>query len=145
MSRKLDKDTAKLVLTIIIIELVSGFTQGYYEPLIPKFGLELGVDASGLQLFNVIPTALAAILVPFFTRMGDIRGYRFILRIVIPSVLVATVLIWAGAFFGSWALVLVGRRSTARFQCGCRCISLWFTRRRRAGRRPTPFPPSWRP
>ena len=109
MSLTIDKDTAKLVLTIVIIELVSGFTQGYYEPLIPKFGLELGVDASGLQLFNVIPTALAAILVPFFTRMGDIRGYRFILRIVIPSVLVATVLIWAGALFGSWALVLVGR------------------------------------
>ena len=109
MSRTLDRQTAKLVLTIVIIELVSGFTQGYYEPLIPKFGLELGVDASGLQMFNVIPTALAAILVPFFTRMGDIKGYRFILRIVIPSVLVATVLIWAGAAFGSWALVLVGR------------------------------------
>ena len=109
MPRTLDTSTAKLVLTIIVIELVSGFTQGYYEPLIPKFGLELGVDASGLQLFNVIPTALAAILVPFFTRMGDIKGYRFILRIVIPSVLVATVLIWAGASFGSWALVLVGR------------------------------------
>lgn len=104
-----DRDTAKLVLTIVIIELISGFTQGYYEPLIPKFGLELGVDASGLQLFNVIPTALAAILVPFLTRLGDIKGYRFVLRIVIPSVFVATVLIWAGAFFGSWALVLVGR------------------------------------
>lgn len=109
MPDSLSKDTAKLVLTIVVIELVSGFTQGYYEPLIPKFGLELGVDASGLQLFNVIPTALAAILVPFLTRMGDIKGYRFILRIVIPAVLVATVLIWAGAAFGSWALVLVGR------------------------------------
>ena len=109
MTQPFDKDTAKLVLTIVVIELVSGFTQGYYEPLIPKFGLELGVDASGLQLFNVIPTALAAVLVPFFTRMGDIKGYRFILRIVIPSVFIATILIWAGAAFGSWALVLVGR------------------------------------
>ena len=109
MAKEFDKDTAKLVLTIVVIELVSGFTQGYYEPLIPKFGQELGVDASSLQLFNVIPTALAAVLVPFFTRMGDIKGYRFILRIVIPSVLIATVLIWLGAAVGSWALVLVGR------------------------------------
>lgn len=109
MTRTIDKNTAKLVLTIVIIELVSGFTQGYYEPLIPKFGQELAVDASGLQLFNVIPTALAAVLVPFLTRMGDIKGYRFILRLVIPAVLIATILILLGAVVGSWGLVLLGR------------------------------------
>ncbi|MDR1033946.1 MAG: MFS transporter [Bifidobacteriaceae bacterium] len=99
----------KLVLTIVVIEFVSGFTQGFYEPLIPKFGELLNVDASGLTLFNTIPTAIAALFVPILTRLGDIKGYRKILRIVISIVLVATLLIMAGVITESWAIVLVGR------------------------------------
>jgi MFS family permease len=99
----------RLVLTIVVIEFVSGFTQGFYEPLIPKFGALLNVDASGLTLFNTIPTAVAALFVPILTRLGDIRGYRKILRIVISTVLLATILIMVGVLVQSWALVLVGR------------------------------------
>lgn len=98
-----------LIVSVVIIELVSGFTQGYYEPLIPKFGEVMGVDASGLQLFNVIPTAVAAVTVPFLTRLGDIVGYRKILRVVVPLVCIATVIIWVAALTSSWELVLIGR------------------------------------
>ncbi|MDR2672354.1 MAG: MFS transporter [Coriobacteriales bacterium] len=99
----------KLAVAIIVVEFVSGFTQGFYEPLIPKFGELLSVDASGLQLFNVIPTAVAALFVPFLTRLGDIKGYRKILRIVVATVFVATILIMLGTMLQSWALVLFGR------------------------------------
>ena len=98
-----------MVATIVIIEFISGFTQGFYEPLIPKFGEAMGVDASGLQLFNVIPTAIAALFVPLLTRLGDIKGYRKLLRVVIPMVFAATIVILLGTVFNSWALVLVGR------------------------------------
>ncbi|MDR1710850.1 MAG: MFS transporter [Propionibacteriaceae bacterium] len=107
--RKLSKEAFALVLTIVVIEFVSGFTQGFYEPLIPKFGEHLSVDASGLTLFNIIPTAVAALFVPFLTRLGDIKGYRIVLRCVISTVFAATLLIWAGATLGSWPLVLFGR------------------------------------
>ena len=98
-----------LVITIVAIELVSGFTQGFYEPLIPQFGVLLDIGASHLTLFNAIPTAVAALSVPFLTRLGDIFGYRRILRIVISVVFAATVVIALGVLVRSWPLVLVGR------------------------------------
>ena len=82
--------SAALLVSVLVIELISGFTQGFYEPLLPTMGVDMGVDASGLQLFNVIPTALAAVLVPFLTRMSDLYGYRKIVRIVVPLVFVGT-------------------------------------------------------
>ncbi|MDR1082732.1 MAG: hypothetical protein LBL27_02550, partial [Coriobacteriales bacterium] len=73
MAWRISGSTFRLVLTIVVIEFVSGFTQGFYEPLIPKFGELLAIDASGLTLFNTIPTAVAALFVPILTRLGDIK------------------------------------------------------------------------
>lgn len=117
MKERRERGTAALVATIVIIEFISGFTQGYYEPLIPEFGNLLGVDASGLQLFNVVPTAVAALFVPILTRLGDIQGYRRLLRFVIPIVFAATVVIWLGTVVESWALVLVGRLLNGPIAC----------------------------
>jgi MFS family permease len=103
------RESFLLVLTIIVIELVSGYLQGFYEPLLPKFASTLNVDASNLTLFNVLPTAVGALFVPFFTRLGDIRGYRKILRIAITAVFLASIVLLVGVYIGSWELVLVGR------------------------------------
>jgi MFS family permease len=103
------KDSFLLVLTIVVIEFVSGYLQGFYEPLLPKFASSLGIDASNLSLFNVLPTAVGALFVPFFTRLGDIKGYRKILRIAITAVFLASLVVWAGVATGSWLLVCVGR------------------------------------
>jgi MFS family permease len=103
------RSSSRLVLTIVVIEFVSGYLQGFYEPLLPKFASELQIDASNLSLFNVLPTAVGALFVPFFTRLGDIRGYRRILRVAITAVFVASLVALAGVVAGSWALVLVGR------------------------------------
>jgi MFS family permease len=103
------RDSFLLVLTIVVIEFVSGYLQGFYEPLLPKFASTLGVDASTLSLFNVLPTAVGALFVPFFTRLGDIRGYRRILRIAIVAVFLASIVVLLGVSLGSWPLVCVGR------------------------------------
>jgi MFS family permease len=103
------KDSFLLVLTIVVIEFISGFLQGFYEPLLPKFASSLNIDASNLSLFNVLPTAVGALFVPFFTRLGDIRGYRKILRVAITAVFLASIVVLAGVATGSWVLVLVGR------------------------------------
>ncbi|MDR0627310.1 MAG: MFS transporter [Bifidobacteriaceae bacterium] len=103
------RDSFLLVLTIIVIEFVSGYLQGFYEPLLPKFASLLDIDASNLSLFNVLPTAVGALFVPFFTRLGDIRGYRKILRVAITVVFLASIAVWAGVVFESWLLVLLGR------------------------------------
>jgi MFS family permease len=103
------KDSFLLVLTIIVIEFVSGYLQGFYEPLLPKFASTLHIDASNLSLFNVLPTAVGALFVPFFTRLGDIRGYRKILRVAIIAVFLASIVLLIGVILNSWALVLIGR------------------------------------
>ncbi|MDR2108046.1 MAG: MFS transporter, partial [Coriobacteriales bacterium] len=103
------RDSFLLVLTIVVIEFVSGYLQGFYEPLLPKFSSELGVDASNLSLFNVLPTAVGALFVPFFTRLGDIRGYRKILRVAIIAVFLASIVLLVGVLVRSWPLVCVGR------------------------------------
>jgi MFS family permease len=103
------KDSFLLVLTIVVIEFISGYLQGFYEPLLPKFASTLGIDASNISLFNVLPTAVGALFVPFFTRLGDIRGYRKILRVAIVAVFLASIVLTAGVAFRSWALILVGR------------------------------------
>jgi MFS family permease len=103
------KDSFLLILTIVVIEFISGYLQGFYEPLLPKFASNLNIDASNLSLFNVLPTAVGALFVPFFTRLGDIRGYRKILRIAIIAVFLASIVLLAGVVFNSWILVLGGR------------------------------------
>jgi MFS family permease len=103
------RDSSLLVLTIVVIEFVSGYLQGFYEPLLPKFASSLNIDASNLSLFNVLPTAVGALFVPFFTRLGDIRGYRKILRIAITSVFLASIVLLIGVATNSWLLVCVGR------------------------------------
>ncbi|MDR1088456.1 MAG: MFS transporter [Coriobacteriales bacterium] len=103
------RDSFLLILTIVVIEFVSGYLQGFYEPLLPKFASELDIDASNLSLFNVLPTAVGALFVPFFTRLGDIRGYRKILRIAISTVFLASIAVLAGVAMDSWLLVCVGR------------------------------------
>jgi MFS family permease len=98
-----------LILTIVVIEFASGYLQGFYEPLLPKFASLLAIDASNLSLFNVLPTAVGALFVPFFTRLGDIRGYRKILRIAITAVFFASIIVLIGVASSSWLLVCVGR------------------------------------
>ena len=40
------RDSFMLVLTIVVIEFISGYLHGFYEPLLPKFASSLNVDAS---------------------------------------------------------------------------------------------------
>ncbi|MDR3315251.1 MAG: MFS transporter [Coriobacteriales bacterium] len=103
------KDSFQLVLTIVVIEFVSGYLQGFYEPLLAQLLSDLHIDSSNGSLFNVLPTAVGALFVPFFTRLGDIRGYRKILRIAIIAVFLASIVLTIGVATGSWALVLVSR------------------------------------
>jgi len=98
-----------LVFTIVVIELISGFTQGFYVPLVPYIGELAKVDTGDQELFNIIPTAIAALAVPILTKLGDTRGYRKLLRIVIPLVFGATIVIALGIYLQSWTIILLGR------------------------------------
>ncbi len=91
---------------LVFIELASGFTQGYYTPLIPAVGEHLAVSDSNIIWFMTLQTLAAAVSVPLLSKLGDIYGHRRLLRIAVGTVLVGTVVV---ALMPSFPVVLLGR------------------------------------
>lgn len=91
---------------LIFCELASGFTQGFYPPLLKDLSIHLGVSDADITWFLTIQTLTAAVCVPLLSKLGDIFGHRRILRIAIISVLVGTLLT---ALVPSYPVVLAGR------------------------------------
>ncbi|MDR1388226.1 MAG: MFS transporter [Propionibacteriaceae bacterium] len=94
---------------LVVVEVSSGFLQGYYEPLIPQFGRILTVGAADLTLFNGVPLLVAGLFVPLLTKLGDILGHRRLLRLGVVAILSGVVVLIFGTLIGSYALVLAGR------------------------------------
>ena len=91
---------------LVFIELSSGFTQGYYTPLIPAIGEHLDVSDSNIIWFMTLQTLAAAVSVPLLSKLGDIHGHRRLLRIAVGTVLVGTIIV---ALMPSFEVVLLGR------------------------------------
>ncbi|WP_067249532.1 MFS transporter [Microbacterium resistens] len=91
---------------LIFCELASGFTQGFYPPLLKDFALHLGVSDADITWFLTLQTLAAAVCVPLLSKLGDIFGHRRILRIAIVSVLIGTLIT---ALVPSYPVVLAGR------------------------------------
>lgn len=91
---------------LIFCELASGFTQGFYPPLLKDFAIHLGVTDADITWFLTVQTLAAAVCVPLLSKLGDIFGHRRLLRIAIVSVLVGTLIT---ALVPSYPVVLAGR------------------------------------
>ncbi|MBS1906714.1 MAG: MFS transporter [Actinobacteria bacterium] len=91
---------------LIFCELASGFTQGFYSPLLKDFAGHLGVTDADITWFVTIQSLAAAVCVPLLSKLGDIFGHRRILRIAVVSVLLGTLLT---ALVPSYPVVLAGR------------------------------------
>lgn len=91
---------------LVIVEVTSGFVQGFYTPLLPDLARHVGVSGEAMNWFQTAQAMAAAVMVPLMSRMGDVFGARKILRLAITSVLVGTLII---ALVPSYPLVLLGR------------------------------------
>lgn len=91
---------------LIFCELASGFTQGFYPPLLKDLSIHLGVTDADITWFLTIQTLAAAVCVPLLSKLGDIFGHRRVLRIAIISVLIGALLT---ALVPSYPVVLIGR------------------------------------
>lgn len=91
---------------LVVVEITSGFVQGFYTPLLPDLAHHVGVSGEAMNWFQTAQAMAAAVMVPLLSRMGDLYGARKILRVAIVSVLIGTLVI---ALVPSYPLVLVGR------------------------------------
>jgi MFS family permease len=91
---------------LVFNELASGFTQGFYTPLIPGIAHVLNVGDAAITWFLTAQSLAAAVCVPLLSRLGDMFGHRRMLRIAILVVVVGSVIV---ALLPNFPLVLVAR------------------------------------
>lgn len=100
------KAAGSVLAFLIVIEVASGFVQGYYTPLLPRLAAHVGVSGEAMNWFQTAQAMTAAIVVPLMSKLGDLYGPRRILRVAIASVFIGTLLI---ALVPSYPVVLIGR------------------------------------
>lgn len=91
---------------LILVEITSGFVQGFYTPLLPALARHVAVSSEAMNWFQTAQAMAAAIMVPLLSRLGDLLGARKVLRWAMASVFVGTILI---AVVPSFAVVLLGQ------------------------------------
>lgn len=100
------RTTRSILGFLIFCELASGFTQGYYSPLLPDIARSLSVSDSGITWFLSVQALAAAVCVPLMSRLGDMYGHRRILRIAMVAVTLGVIVI---ALAPSYPVVLAAR------------------------------------
>lgn len=91
---------------LVFCELASGFTQGFYPPLLKDFAEYLNITDANVIWFLSVQTLAAAVSVPLLSKLGDLFGHRRLLRIAIVSVLIGTIIT---AVVPNYYIVLAGR------------------------------------
>lgn len=106
-SQKTGETPVKTVLVFLIfLEITAGFNQGYYTPILPKFAAYLGVSGEAMNWFQTSQAMAAAVVVPLFSRLGDLYGHRRWLRYAVLLVFIGTL---AVAVVPSFPVVLAAR------------------------------------
>ncbi|MCY9786734.1 MFS transporter [Nocardiopsis sp. EMB25] len=91
---------------LVFFELTSGILQGSIAPLLPSLQGELDVSSTHLHWIVAVQYLTAAVSVPVFGRLGDLYGYRRMLRVSLLCVATGSVVV---ALAPNLAVLLVGR------------------------------------
>lgn len=100
------KSGGSLLTWLIVLQVASGFVQGFYTPLLPDLSRYVGVSVEAMNWFQTSQAMAAVVLVPLLSRLGDLIGSRRILRVAVISVFVGTLII---ALVPSFPAILLGR------------------------------------
>ena len=73
--------TFSLVGYLFLVELTSGILQGFYVPLIPNIVSHLSIHDGDFNWFEAAQLLLSAIVVPVFSKLGDMYGHKRILLV----------------------------------------------------------------
>ncbi|MCS0500650.1 MFS transporter [Protaetiibacter mangrovi] len=100
--------TFSLVGFLFLVELTSGILQGFYVPLIPDIVEHLRIHDGDFNWFEAAQLLLSAIVVPIFSKLGDIYGHKRML--LVTTALTAGATWWLAtttdftSFLVAWAL-----------------------------------------
>lgn len=72
-----------ILLAVVLIECLSGITQGYLSPILPGLGVQFHISDATINGIFVISNVAFAVLAPVIPRLGDTYGHRRVLRVSI--------------------------------------------------------------
>ncbi|WP_326673812.1 MFS transporter [Streptomyces sp. NBC_01257] len=104
-SSRLVDPVRTLLVSMVLVEVTSGFTQQYLSPLLPGIGVRSGITSAQISWIYVVQTVSMAVLTPVLSRLGDSHGYRRILRLSVGMVTVGSLLM---ALWPTLPLLLLG-------------------------------------
>jgi MFS family permease len=100
--------TFSLVGFLFLVELTSGILQGFYVPLIPDLVDHLQIRDGDFNWFEAGGLLLSAIIVPVFSKLGDMYGHKRML--LVSTALTAGATWWLAvtgdfwSFLAAWSL-----------------------------------------
>lgn len=107
-TRSVGAITFSLVGFLFLVELTSGILQGFYVPLIPDLVEHLQIRDGDFNWFEAGALLLSAIVVPVFSKLGDMHGHKRML--LISTALTAGATWWLAvtgdfwSFLAAWSL-----------------------------------------
>ncbi|PZQ91869.1 MAG: MFS transporter [Leifsonia xyli] len=107
-TRSVGAITFSLVGFLFLVELTSGILQGFYVPLIPDLVDHLQIRDGDFNWFEAGALLLSAIIVPIFSKLGDMHGHKRML--LISTALTAGATWWLAvtgdfwSFLAAWSL-----------------------------------------
>lgn len=95
----------KIVGFLVCVEIASGILQGYYTPIWKDVADHLGIRDADVNWFEAAQLIVAALVVPFLARLGDLVGHK---KVLLLSTAVTALGSWILAFAPSFTTFLIG-------------------------------------
>ncbi|MEV0581256.1 MFS transporter [Streptomyces sp. NPDC050392] len=95
-----------VLVSIVLVELSSGITQGFLSPVLRSLTDVLHVTAADLNWISIANLMASVAFTPLLARLGDLHGHRRVLRWNIAVVLAGSVVV---GMAGSFRVLMVGQ------------------------------------
>ncbi|ROZ50326.1 MFS transporter [Rhodococcus sp. WS3] len=89
-----------ILVSVVLVELSSGITQGFLSPVLRSLTEALNVTAADLNWISIANLLASVAFTPVLSRMGDLYGHRRILRWNLAIVLAGSLLVGTAQSFG---------------------------------------------
>ncbi|MEU4167017.1 MFS transporter [Streptomyces sp. NPDC026665] len=98
--------TVAVLVSIVLVELSSGITQGFLSPVLRSLTDVLHVTAADLNWISIANLMASVAFTPLLSRLGDLHGHRRVLRWNIAVVLAGSVIV---GMAGSFRTLMIGQ------------------------------------
>lgn len=97
---------AAIIVSIVLVEMSSGITQGFLSPVLRSLTDVLHVTAADLNWISIANLMASVAFTPLLSRLGDLHGHRRVLRWNLAVVLLGSVVV---GLAGSFRMLVIGQ------------------------------------